>query len=87
MAAASLASTALAPPGMTPGSVPPPAPHIPKHGTAPSGYKPPVPHVPTGPSPLDGLDPEQERRSIVPWIVLGVFLVAALGAALAWALR
>lgn len=91
----SLASTALAPPGMMPGSVPPPAmspappaPHIPKHGTAPSGYKPPMPHVPSGPSPLDGLDGgDHERRSILPWIVLAVFLVAALGGALAWALR
>ncbi|MGZ3418530.1 MAG: protein kinase domain-containing protein [Polyangiales bacterium] len=93
---ASLAATALAPPGMTPPSTPPPpfgvaaspAPHIPKHGTAPSGYKPPIPHVPTGPSPLDGpIDGEHESRSMVPWIVLGVVLVLALGGALVWALR
>ena len=37
---------------------------------------------------LDGLDQGgDERRSILPWVVIGVFLVAALGAALAWALR
>ena len=83
-----LAATALAPPEALPG--PPPS-HIPKYGTAPSGFKPPQAHVPAGPSPLEasprGADEPDGGGSAVPWIVLGVVLIAALAGAVAWALH
>ncbi|MBX7197231.1 MAG: protein kinase [Sandaracinaceae bacterium] len=79
-----LQGTVLAPPGT-------PAPHVPKHGTSPSGFRPPTPHVPSGPSPLDQppmrADDGEGGGSPVPWILLGVVLIAALVGAVVWAMR
>ena len=88
-----LAATALAPPEvagtmLAPGG----GQHVPKYGTSPSGFRPPQPHVPVGPSPLDaplrgGGEEESSSGSAVPWIILGVVLIAALIGAVAWALH
>jgi hypothetical protein len=90
-----LAATALASPEMAGTMLAPPSPaqgpgHVPKYGTSPSGFRPPQPHVPVGPSPLDAPPRGEEESSSggpVPWIILGVVLIAALIGAVAWALH
>jgi len=95
-------ATAFAPPGALPANLaatalasdPMPAGlrGAPKHATSPSGYRPPEPHVPIGPSPLDQPpvrpeEPAESPGSPVPWILLGVVLIAALIGAVVWAMR
>jgi serine/threonine protein kinase len=83
----SLAATAYAPPSpLTPAAAPPPA-RIPQ-STSPSGFGP-APATASSPPVIAprGADPEPKRPALLPWIALAVALLAALGGALAWALK
>ncbi len=85
--APAMAATALSPDGgfpqmvpgngtaMTGAAVPQPIGGVApvRYGTAPSGFAPPP-------------QPVEERRSLLPWIALGVLLIGGLGAAIAWVL-
>jgi len=92
-----LAQTALAPPDalinaqqqvqqpMVPQSTP-------RFGTAPSGFAPPGQPRPSGPSPYipqsanSGAEGEGSG-SIIPWVLLGLVLVAALAGAIVWVMK
>ncbi len=86
-----LQATAYAPPEALPGglhvSAPPPS----GGRTSPSGFAPLEPHVPAGPSPLiprnDGGRDDEDRPGMLPWLILGSLLIAALVAAIVWLSR